>query len=83
MFDFNFFKNAVMLGLGLTMDAFSVSLVAGMNEPNISKGKTTLVAGTFSVFQALMPLIGWFLVTTLLDVFSFLQNFHQRKSVYN
>ena len=50
MIDFPFILNSLLLGLGLTMDAFSVSLVAGMNEPNISKGKTTLVAGTFSVF---------------------------------
>lgn len=52
------------------MDAFSVSLANGLNEPNIKRSKRLLIAGTFSFFQALMPMTGWLLVTTLLGLFN-------------
>ena len=72
---FQFFFNSILLGIGLAMDAFSVSLANGLNEPNMSRGKMTKVAGVFSGFQALMPLIGWFCVTTLLGLFSAFEPF--------
>lgn len=62
MFTFSFFFASIMLGIGLAMDAFSVSLANGLNEPNMKGGKMVLVAGIFSAFQFLMPLIGWFFV---------------------
>lgn len=68
--DFPFFLNSVLLGVGLSMDAFSVSLANGLNEPNIKRSKRLLIAGTFSFFQALMPMTGWLLVTTLLGLFN-------------
>ena len=46
--------NSVLLGLGLAMDAFSVSLVSGMNEPHMRKGRMTAIAGTFAGFQFAM-----------------------------
>ncbi len=67
--NFLFFFNSIMLGIGLAMDAFSVSLANGMNEPRMSVRKTCLIAGMFSFFQAIMPLIGWFCVHTLLEYF--------------
>lgn len=70
-----FFITSIMLGVGLSMDAFSVSLVAGLNEPGMKKRKTSLIAGTFSFFQALMPLLGWVLVHTVVDYFKSLQKF--------
>ena len=72
---FQFFFNSILLGIGLAMDAFSVSLANGLNEPNMHKGKMVKVAGVFSTFQFLMPLIGWFCVTTLLELFSAFEPF--------
>ena len=65
-----FFLNSFLLGVGLAMDAFSVSLANGLNEPNMKKSKMCLIAGVFAFFQALMPMIGWFLVHTLCSCFS-------------
>ena len=65
-----FFVNSFLLGVGLAMDAFSVSLANGLNEPNMKKSKMVLIAGVFAFFQALMPMIGWFLVHTLCSCFS-------------
>lgn len=70
-----FFITAIGLGLGLAMDAFSVSLANGLNEPSMKQGKMCLVSGTFSVFQALMPLIGWFCVHTLVEYFKVFEKF--------
>ncbi len=72
---FQFFFNSILLGVGLAMDAFSVSLANGLNEPTMPKGKMVKVAGVFSGFQFLMPLIGWFCVTTLLELFSAFEPF--------
>ena len=55
-----FFVNSAMLGVGLAMDAFSVSLANGLNEPKMKKGRMCTIAGVFAGFQALMPLIGFF-----------------------
>ena len=67
--------NGIVLGFGLAMDAFSVSLANGLNEPKMDKNKILGVAGTFAVFQGLMPLIGWFLVTQLRSVFNVLEGY--------
>ena len=68
--DFLFFFNSVLLGVGLAMDAFSVSLANGLNEPKMKISKMIVIAGTFAFFQALMPMLGWFLVHTLCNSFS-------------
>ena len=54
-----FVVKSVLLGAGLAMDAFSVSLANGLNEPCMKKPRMTLIAGLFAFFQALMPLLGW------------------------
>lgn len=64
-----FFVNSALLGVGLAMDAFSVSLANGLNEPKMKKPKMAGIAGIFAVFQAAMPLIGWFLVQTVVQYF--------------
>lgn len=61
--DFVLIFNSLLLGTGLAMDAFSVSLANGLTEQHMSKGKMTLIAGVFGLFQGLMPMIGWFLFT--------------------
>lgn len=70
MWDFKFFFNSILLGMGLAMDAFSVSLANGLNEQNMKKSKMCGVAGVFAFFQALMPLIGWICVQTVVTYFS-------------
>lgn len=66
---FIFFFNSILLGIGLAMDAFSVSLANGMNEPCMKRNKMFLIALVFSVFQGLMPLIGWGCVHTIQSLF--------------
>ena len=62
--------NSVMLGIGLAMDAFSVSLANGLSEPRMRGRRMLLIAGVFAVFQALMPLAGWFFVHNMAQLFS-------------
>ncbi len=64
-----FFVNSVLFGIGLAMDAFSVSLANGLHEPKMKKNRMVLIAGVFAVFQALMPMIGWICVHTVLQYF--------------
>ena len=66
---FGFFFTNIMLGVGLAMDAFSVALANGLNEPAMRKRKMCGIAGMFSFFQALMPLIGWVCVHTIVQYF--------------
>ncbi len=73
--DFLFFFNSVLIGVGLAMDAFSVSLANGLSEPGMSNKKMLGVAGTFAFFQALMPLIGWICVHTIAETFSAFEKF--------
>ena len=75
MFDFLFFFNSILIGIGLAMDAFSVSLANGLNEPEMPKPKVLGVAGIFGVFQGAMPLIGWFCIHTIADVFDVFEKF--------
>lgn len=67
---FGFFFNSIMLGVGLAMDAFSVSLANGLNEPRMGGGKMTGVAGIFAAFQGVMPMIGWICVHRIVQYFS-------------
>lgn len=64
-----FFTNSILLGIGLAMDAFSVSLANGLHEPRMGAKKTAQIAGTFAFFQALMPMIGWVCVHTISQYF--------------
>ena len=61
--------NSILLGLGLAMDAFCVSLVSGMKEPHMPKSRMLNIAGTFAGFQFAMPMIGWICVKTIADTF--------------
>ncbi|MBO5212929.1 MAG: manganese efflux pump [Clostridia bacterium] len=72
---FAFIFNSILLGVGLAMDAFSVSLANGLNDSRMRLRKMCLVAGTFAFFQALMPLIGWFCVHNLSRLFTQVQKF--------
>lgn len=65
-----FIVNSMALGVGLAMDAFSVSMANGLHEPDMSRSRMGVIAGTFAGFQTLMPLIGWVCVHTILTVFN-------------
>lgn len=67
---FSLFFNSILLGIGLAMDAFSVSLANGLNDPTMKKHKMAGVAGIFSAFQFAMPLIGWICVSTIAKQFA-------------
>lgn len=71
---FVFFFNSCLLGIGLAMDAFSVSLANGMSCPKMKVNKMVLVALTFGIFQCIMPLIGWGCIHTIAQVFSWLES---------
>ena len=79
---FDFFLLSIMLGVGLAMDAFSVSLANGLNEPRMKFGKMSLVAGLFAFFQALMPMIGWVCVHTIVQYFSAFEKSFNLVSIY-
>ena len=67
--------NSVLLGDGLAMDAFSVSLANGFAEPNMKQARMLKIAGVYAFFQFLMPAIGWFLVHEALSFFKGFQIF--------
>ena len=70
-----FVVNSAALGVGLAMDAFSVSLANGLNEPKMKKRRMAYIAGVFAGFQALMPMIGWVCVHTVLQYFQVFEKF--------
>ena len=70
-----FFVNSILLGVGLAMDAFSVSMANGLNETKMKKGKMFGMAGVFAFFQALMPMIGWICVHTIVTKFQAFEKF--------
>ena len=74
-FNLIFFVNSILLGAGLAMDAFSVSLASGLNEPKMKWNRMSLIAGTFGAFQAVMPMIGWICVHTLISYFKIFEKF--------
>ncbi|MBO4411607.1 MAG: manganese efflux pump, partial [Lachnospiraceae bacterium] len=73
MWTASFFLNRALLGVGLAMDAFSVSTVSGLTEPNMKKRRAVLIAGVFGGFQFLMPFLGWILVSFAETLFSALR----------
>ena len=60
---------SVLLGAGLAMDAFSVSVANGLADTGMKTGRVLSIAGTFACFQFAMPMIGWFLVTRAAEKF--------------
>ena len=69
-FDALFFINSILFGVGLAMDAFSVSVANGLREPHMRGRRMALIAGTFAFFQVVMPLLGWLCVHTVAVTFA-------------
>ena len=70
---FLFFFNSILLGVGLAMDAFSVSLASGLKEPDMTGGRSLTISGVFGAFQFAMPLIGWVCVHTVAGWFGWFE----------
>ena len=70
-----FFFNSILLGVGLAMDAFSVSLANGLHEPEMKTRRMCKIAGVFSFFQALMPIVGWICVHSIVQWFHAFEKF--------
>ena len=66
----SFLLNNTMLGVGLAMDAFSVSMANGLSESTMKKSKMYGMAGVFAVFQGVMPFLGWLCVHTIVQYFT-------------
>jgi len=64
-----FLVNSSLLGVGVAMDAFSVSLANGLNEPTMKKRKMLFISAIFGFFQAIMPLIGYVCIHKVLKHF--------------
>lgn len=75
MNDISFISESVLLGFGLAMDAFCVSVSNSLANPKMKASRMNLIAFSFGCFQFFMPLLGWFLVTTMLGVFNILQSY--------
>ena len=65
-----FLLNSFLLGLGLAMDAFSVSIANALNESKMKKGRMCFIAGVYAFFQFAMPMTGWICVHTILEYFN-------------
>ena len=65
-----FFINSVLLGVGLAMDAFSVSIANALSESQMKKSRMCFMAGVYAFFQFAMPMIGWLCVHTIVEYFS-------------
>ena len=72
---FDFILESALLGVGLAMDAFSVSLANGLREPRMGLGRMSKIAGIYAFFQYLMPLLGWVCVHTVVEAFSSMERF--------
>lgn len=75
MFSLGFIFNSCLTGVGLAMDAFSVSLANGLKNPRMRWYHRLKIAGTFAWFQFMMPMIGWFCVHTLVRYFKVFEKF--------
>ena len=70
-----FFVNSVLLGVGLAMDAFSVSIANALSESSMKKSRMCFIAGVYAFFQFAMPMIGWICVHTIVEYFSKFESF--------
>lgn len=57
------------------MDAFSVSMANGLNEPDMKRPRMCAIAGTFCLYQIAMPLLGWICVHTIAAQFEAFRKF--------
>lgn len=59
----NLLLQIILIGIGLAMDAFAVSICDGLVITDLSRKKAFLISGTFGLMQGIMPIIGFFIGT--------------------
>ena len=69
----SFFITSVLLGVGLAMDAFSISVAGGLQQSRIRPGQMAGRSGVFAFFQFAMPMVGWICVHTVVERFAAFQ----------
>lgn len=62
------FPTLLLIALGLSADAFAVALGKGLHTPRLDLRRVLTIALVFGLFQAAMPLLGWFLGRSLADL---------------
>ena len=75
MMDVLFIINSILFGIGLAMDAFSVSVANGLRDPDMPYAQRFMIAGTFGGFQTIMPFVGWICVHFVAETFRGIQPF--------
>ncbi|MBQ3318999.1 MAG: manganese efflux pump [Spirochaetia bacterium] len=70
-----FFINCILLGVGLAMDAFSVSIANCLANPKMGRAGMTGMALSYGLFQFIMPMAGWLCVHTIITIFEKFQPF--------
>ncbi len=68
-----FLLESCLLGAGLAMDAFTVSIADGLSAPDMKTWQRGRIAFTFAFFQFLMPLLGWLCVSFIVQIFGWLE----------
>lgn len=63
------FLQVLLIGVSLAMDAFAVSVTDGLCYHNLTKGKASTIPAAFGIFQAVMPIIGYFIAFALSQAF--------------
>ena len=58
----------ILLGIALSMDAFAVSVTDGLVYTDMNKKKAIFIAFVFGFMQALMPLIGFWLIEIIINI---------------
>ena len=74
-FNLLFLLNSILFGVGLAMDAFSVSVANGLRHPGMPLPRCLIIAGVFGLFQTAMPLLGWLCVHTIVETFQAFERF--------
>lgn len=67
---FNTMLDILLIGVGLSMDAFAVSVTNGLTIPHYKCRHAAITAAYFGFFQGLMPLLGWLLGSTVSHIIS-------------
>lgn len=75
MFDVWFFINSILFGVGLAIDAFSVSVANALQEKDMKVPRMFGIAGTFAAFQTAMPMLGWICIRTITEFFDGFRKF--------
>ena len=55
------FVELFLIGVGLSMDAFAVSVCKGLNMKTLNRKHALVIGLFFGGFQGIMPLLGWLL----------------------